>query len=80
VVLAEIPPDQGVRVLSTIDKMVDICLLAETMAYIENTVSCDIEVMSEVADRVRKPRHGYRLEHQKNAGQGHQGYRGAQDL
>jgi signal transduction histidine kinase len=35
--------------------MLDLCLLVETTAYIENTISCDIEVMSEVADRVRNP-------------------------
>ena len=55
VALAEIPPDQRDSVLMTIDKLVDLCLLVETDAYIENSISCDIEVMREVADRVRNP-------------------------
>ena len=55
VVSTEIPLEQRSQVLSTIDKMLDLCLLVETTAYIENTISCDIEVMSEVADRVRNP-------------------------
>ncbi len=50
-----IPAGQRSAVISSIDKMVDLCLLAETTAYIENTVSCDMEVMREVADRVRNP-------------------------
>jgi signal transduction histidine kinase len=55
VVSSDIPLEQRSQVLSTIDKMLDLCLLVETTAYIENTISCDIEVMSEVADRVRNP-------------------------
>jgi signal transduction histidine kinase len=55
VISAEIPLEQRSQVLLTIDKMLDLCLLVETTAYIENTISCDIEVMSEVADRVRNP-------------------------
>jgi len=55
VVLNDIPLEQRSQVLSTIDKMLDLCLLVETTAYIENTISCDMEVMSEVADRVRNP-------------------------
>jgi signal transduction histidine kinase len=55
VVSIDIPLEQRSQVLSTIDKMLDLCLLVETTAYIENTISCDIEVMSEVADRVRNP-------------------------
>jgi len=55
VIATDIPLEQRGQVLSTIDKMVDLCVLVETAAYIENTISCDIEVMSEVADRVRNP-------------------------
>lgn len=55
VISTDIPLEQRSQALSTIDKMLDLCLLVETTAYIENTVSCDIEVMSEVADRVRNP-------------------------
>jgi signal transduction histidine kinase len=55
VIVTDIPLEQRSQVLSTIDKMVDLCVLVETAAYIENTISCDIEVMREVADRVRNP-------------------------
>ncbi len=55
VILAEAPLDQRGALLSTVDKLVDLCLLIETSAYIENTIHCDIEVMREVADRVRNP-------------------------
>lgn len=55
IVSEEVPAAGRAQILSTIDKMLDLCILAETTAYIENTVSCDIEVMSEVADRVRNP-------------------------
>jgi signal transduction histidine kinase len=55
VALAEIPHEQRDTILVTIDKLLDLCLLVETDAYIENSISCDIEVMREVADRVRNP-------------------------
>ena len=35
--------------------MLDLCLLIETEAYITHTTRCDLEVMREVADRVRNP-------------------------
>ncbi len=55
VVAKEVPVQQRSAVLSAINKKLDLCLLAETTAYVENTISCDIEVMREVADRVRNP-------------------------
>jgi len=55
VVSQDVPFEQRGLLLSAINKKLDICLLAETTAYIETTVSCDIEVMREVADRVRSP-------------------------
>ncbi len=55
IVATEVPPEQRNLALSAINKKLDLCLLAETSAYIENTISCDIEVMREVADRVRNP-------------------------
>jgi signal transduction histidine kinase len=55
VIMAEVPLDRRGSILTTIDKLVDLCLLVETDAYIENSISCDIEVMREVADRVRNP-------------------------
>jgi signal transduction histidine kinase len=55
VVASEVPIELRNLALSAISKKLDLCLLAETTAYIENTISCDIEVMREVADRVRNP-------------------------
>jgi signal transduction histidine kinase len=55
VVASEVPVGLRGLTLSAINKKLDLCLLAETTAYIENTISCDIEVMQEVADRVRNP-------------------------
>jgi len=55
VALAEIPHEHRDSIIVTIDKLIDLCLLVETDAYIENSLSCDIEVMREVADRVRNP-------------------------
>ena len=55
VVLNELPQEMRGSVLSVIDKLIDLCVLIETSAYIENTTSCDIEVMREMADRVRNP-------------------------
>jgi signal transduction histidine kinase len=55
IVVTEVPPEQRSLALYAINKKLDLCLLAETSAYIENTISCDIEVMREVADRVRNP-------------------------
>ncbi len=41
--------------MNIISKMLDLCLLIETEAYITHTTRCDLEVMKEVADRVRNP-------------------------
>ncbi len=55
IILSEIPPDKSGVVLATVDKILDLCLLVETSAYIEVTTRCDIEVIRAVADRVRNP-------------------------
>jgi signal transduction histidine kinase len=55
IVLNEVPLEMRGSVLSVIDKLLDLCVLIETSAYIEHTTSCDIEVMREMADRVRNP-------------------------
>ena len=55
VVLKEVPQGMRGNVLSVINRLLDLCVLIETSAYIENTTSCDIEVMREMADRVRNP-------------------------
>jgi signal transduction histidine kinase len=54
-ILAEVPPDMVGLVTVAVDKLIDLCLLIETDAYIENTTRCDIEVIRGVADRVRNP-------------------------
>lgn len=54
VVATEVPVERKSAALSAINKKLDLCLLAETIAYVENTISCDIEVMREVADRDRQ--------------------------
>jgi signal transduction histidine kinase len=55
IVISELPAKRQSAALLAINTKLDLCLLAETTAYIENTISCDIEVMQEVADRVRNP-------------------------
>jgi signal transduction histidine kinase len=39
----------------TVDKMVDLCLLVETQAFIEATSQCDIEVVRGISHQVRNP-------------------------
>ena len=55
ILLSEAPQDQVGPLLNTVSKMLDLCLLIETEAYITKTTRCDLEVMREVADRVRNP-------------------------
>jgi len=55
IVLKEVSLEMAAQVLCTIDKLLDLCVLVETSAYTESTTSCDIEVMREMADRVRNP-------------------------
>ena len=52
---AEIPPDQREMVLWIINKMMDMCLLIETHAYITATSKCDREVVKGVAHQLRNP-------------------------
>ncbi|MBA4418207.1 MAG: hypothetical protein C0392_09910 [Syntrophus sp. (in: bacteria)] len=54
-ILAEVDPAGSGRILSIFDKLLDLCLLVETNAFIENTTRCDLQVIQEVADRVRNP-------------------------
>jgi signal transduction histidine kinase len=41
--------------LLMVDKMVDLCLLVETQAFIEATAQCDIEVVRGIAHQARNP-------------------------
>lgn len=42
-------------VLSTIDKMIDFCLLVETQAFVTASIRCDIEVVKGLSHQVRNP-------------------------
>jgi signal transduction histidine kinase len=42
-------------VLSVVDKMIDLCLLIETHAYITATSQCDMEVVRGISHQVRNP-------------------------
>jgi Signal transduction histidine kinase len=50
-----IPLDDIAMVLAGTDKMVDLCLLIETHAYISGTSQCDMEVIKGIAHQVRNP-------------------------
>ena len=52
---AEIPPADQQDVLIDIDRMLDLCLLVETQAYITATARCDIEVVKGISHQVRNP-------------------------
>lgn len=51
----EVPQADLEPVLVSIDKMVDLCLLIETNAYIMGTSQCDLEVVKGLAHQVRNP-------------------------
>jgi signal transduction histidine kinase len=51
----EVPLDDIAMVLAGTDKMVDLCLLIETHAYISGTSQCDMEVIKGIAHQVRNP-------------------------
>jgi signal transduction histidine kinase len=52
---SHLPADRISSVMGAVDKLLDLSLLIETSAYVENTTRCDLEVMKEMADRVRNP-------------------------
>jgi signal transduction histidine kinase len=55
IVKNEIPEDTHKEVLVIIDKMVDLCTLVETHAFIEATSRCDMEVVRGISHQVRNP-------------------------
>ncbi|GAB4390928.1 MAG: hypothetical protein Kow0025_26310 [Thermodesulfovibrionales bacterium] len=55
IALAEVAPADQLGVIQSIDKLVDLCLLVETSAYIEGTTHCDIEIINAIADKIRNP-------------------------
>lgn len=55
VVLAEIPLADQAAVMLALDKMVDLCILIETQAFIAGTSQCDMEVVKGISHQVRNP-------------------------
>lgn len=51
----EIPSHDQSTVLVAIDKMIDICLLIETYAYVAATSQCDMEIVKGISHQVRNP-------------------------
>ncbi len=51
----EVPPSAATQVTFLIDKILDLCLLVETSAFIEASSRCDIEIIKGIADRIRNP-------------------------
>ncbi len=55
IVFSSIPVEKVRPVLVVIDKLLDLCLLIETSAYIDATTQCDLEVINGIADMIRNP-------------------------
>ena len=55
IVRQELPERDHEPVLTIIDKMVDLCLLIETNAFVEGTSRCDMEVVRGISHQVRNP-------------------------
>jgi signal transduction histidine kinase len=53
IILSEVPSEKAASVSQTVSKMIDLCLLVETTAYIKGTTRCDLEIMKGIADRIR---------------------------
>jgi signal transduction histidine kinase len=55
-IVASVVPQEGREsVLDIVDRMVDLCLLVETQAFIEATAQCDVEVVRGMSHQVRNP-------------------------
>lgn len=48
-----IPPERAFSVAEVVNRLVDFCLLVETIAYIEMMSRCDIELIKGIADKIR---------------------------
>lgn len=55
VIASGVPEGRREAVLDIVDKMVDLCLLVETQAFIEATAQCDVEVVRGMSHQVRNP-------------------------
>lgn len=49
------PPDVALDILSVTGKIIDLCTLVETSAYIDATTHCDVEILKGIADKIRNP-------------------------
>ncbi len=55
IILSTAPSRETGTACRVVDKLLDLCVLVETSAYIEATTHCDLEVIKGIADRVRNP-------------------------
>jgi signal transduction histidine kinase len=55
IIMAEIPVDRRTEVSRVVDRLVDLCVMVETTAYIEATTRCDLAIINAIADKIRNP-------------------------
>jgi signal transduction histidine kinase len=55
IIADNVPVEERETLLHMVDKMVDLCLLVETQAFVEATTQCDAEVVRGVSHQVRNP-------------------------
>lgn len=55
IIMSEIPDGERHAISIIVDKLIDLCILIETSAFIEATTRCDLEVIKGIADKVRNP-------------------------
>lgn len=53
VIMSEVAPEKRADAAMAVDKLIDMCLLVETSAYITATTRCDLEIIKGIADKVR---------------------------
>jgi len=55
IIESEVPLESRQKITTTVDKMLDFCVLVATDAYVTATTRCDLEVIKGVAHQVRNP-------------------------
>ncbi len=55
IILSEIPEGERTEISVIIDRLIDLCVLIETSAFIEASTRCEREVIKGIADKVRNP-------------------------
>lgn len=55
IIESQVPVDSRQKIMVTVDKMLDFCVLVATDAYVTATTRCDLEVIKGVAHQVRNP-------------------------